>query len=66
MKRQDKRFKNPIQRNIQPQVKLNKRAVIKPNSKPEEIFLNKNMVTSNKDTCVDLLVVIISIPCTLL
>ena len=31
---------------IQPQVKLNKRAVIKPNSKPEEIFLNKNKPVS--------------------
>ena len=31
---------------IQPQVKLNKRAIIKPNSKPEEIFLNKNKPVS--------------------
>lgn len=31
---------------IQPQVKLDKRAVIKPNSKPEEIFLNKNKPVS--------------------
>ena len=31
---------------IQPQVKLDKRAIIKPNSKPEEIFLNKNKPVS--------------------
>jgi S1-C subfamily serine protease len=37
---------NQQSKNIQPQVKLNKRAVIKPNSKPEEIFLNKNKPVS--------------------